>query len=171
MLAASMGRADVMRALLAAGADANATRNDGGTALMAAEGNIRPEAVQVQLPAMADVNAMDSEGSTALMLTVPDTQMVTPRHISSGELARMLQEIQSGVKDIRHEPVTLRNTPGGLAGDRNLYSSAMNILQMLLSAGADPAVSRNDGQTAAMLAQDANLHEIAKLLEPGLADR
>jgi ankyrin repeat protein len=58
-----------------------------------------------------------------------------------------------------------------LAGDRNLYSAALNILQMLLSAGADPAVRRNDGRTAAMLAQDANLHEIAKLLEPGLADR
>jgi ankyrin repeat protein len=171
MLAASMGRADVMRALLAAGADANARRNDGGTALMAAVANIRPEAVQVLLTAMADVNAVDSDGSTALMLTVPDSQMVRPLHISSGELARMVQEVQSSVKDIRYEPVTLRNTPGGLAGDRNLYPAAMNILRMLLGAGAEPAVTRNDGRTAAILAQDANLHEIAKLLESGLADR
>jgi ankyrin repeat protein len=171
MLAASMGRADVMRALLAAGADANARRNDGGTALMAAVANIRPEAVQVLLTAMADVNAVDSDGSTALMLTVPDSQMVRPLHISSGELARMVQEVQSSVQDIRNEPVTLRNTPGGLAGDRNLYPAAMNILRMLLGAGAEPAVRRNDGRTAAILAQDANLHEIAKLLESGLADR
>jgi ankyrin repeat protein len=169
MLAAAMGRADVMRALIAAGADANAKRNDGGTALMVAVASFRAEAVQVLLTAKADVNAIDNSGSTALMLTVPDSQMARPLHISSSAIARMLQEAESNVQGIRYAPVTLLNTRGGLAGDRILYPVAMDIVRMLLGAGADPAIRRDDDRTAAMLAQNANLAELAKLLDPAVA--
>ncbi|HUG72241.1 MAG TPA: ankyrin repeat domain-containing protein, partial [Steroidobacteraceae bacterium] len=169
MLAAARGRADVMRALLAAGADANAKRNDGGTALMAAVANIRAEAVQVLLTAKADVNAVDNNGSTALMLAVPDSQMASPLNIPSSEIARMLQEAESKVQGIRYAPVTLRSTRGGLASDRILYPAATDIVRMLLGAGADPAIRRSDDRTAAMLAREANLADMSKLLDPAVA--
>lgn len=71
MLAAERGQVDIMRALLAAGANPNATRDDGITTLMhaAASGDAAP--VKVLLDAHADVNARASgSGITALRVAV-----------------------------------------------------------------------------------------------------
>jgi uncharacterized protein len=60
---------DVVQALIAKGADVNAKRNDGLTALMTASRRDRIDVVQALLDRGADVNAKDNSGLTALMWT------------------------------------------------------------------------------------------------------
>ena len=65
--AAKNGQTEKVKALLDAGANANAKDEDGRTALMwAASKRGRTDAVQVLLDAGADVNAKDNVGKTAL---------------------------------------------------------------------------------------------------------
>ena len=65
--AAERGDAAEVRALLGAGAEVNAARGDGATALLLASQNGHPEVVVALLRARADVNARDGYGDTALM--------------------------------------------------------------------------------------------------------
>jgi len=65
--AAQEGHADVVRALLDKGADVNAKRRDGWTALMIAANNGHADVVHALLDKGADVNAKDNDGVTALM--------------------------------------------------------------------------------------------------------
>ena len=70
MCASSTGHLDVVRALLAANADVNATNAHGNTALMYASkgwNHSHLEVVQALLAAKADVNAKDADGDTALI--------------------------------------------------------------------------------------------------------
>ena len=77
MTAASSGDANELQTLLDAGADVNATGDDGETALMAAATRGHSEAAQTLLDAGADVNASADNGETALMYAAlrghPDT--------------------------------------------------------------------------------------------------
>ncbi|MGD0201363.1 MAG: ankyrin repeat domain-containing protein, partial [Bryobacteraceae bacterium] len=57
-----------VKALLAAGSDVNAKRDDGATALMLASQYGRQEVVRALLDAQADVNAKRGDGATALMV-------------------------------------------------------------------------------------------------------
>jgi ankyrin repeat protein len=70
MLAASKGDAATVKALLAAGANPNATARDGRTALMEAASQGSLEAVQALLAAGANVNARTAAGATALQQAV-----------------------------------------------------------------------------------------------------
>jgi ankyrin repeat protein len=67
MRASAKGHIVVVQALLAKGADVNAKRNDGTTALMQASFNGQIKVVQALLDKRADVNAKESHGWTALM--------------------------------------------------------------------------------------------------------
>ena len=62
MLAAAHKQADVMRLLLAAGADVDAKNDDGSTALMAASHKGDINVVRLLLDAKADVNIRDRDG-------------------------------------------------------------------------------------------------------------
>ncbi|XP_071068851.1 KN motif and ankyrin repeat domain-containing protein 2 isoform X3 [Dasypus novemcinctus] len=71
MLAASHGRADVVRALLACEADVNAQDEDGSTALMCACGHGHREVTALLLAAPGcDIALADRDGSTALMVAL-----------------------------------------------------------------------------------------------------
>jgi ankyrin repeat protein len=67
MLASEQGHLEIVRALIAAGADVNAKTSRGETALMDASDNGNPEIVQALLAAKADLNAEDEMGRTAMM--------------------------------------------------------------------------------------------------------
>ena len=62
------GKYDSVKALIAAGADANAIAVDGSTALMSAANSddANPDCVKALINASANVNAQDKEGKTAL---------------------------------------------------------------------------------------------------------
>ena len=66
MAASYKGHRDLVQALLAKGADANAKANDGVTALMLASRQGHREVVQALLARGADVNAKANDGRTAL---------------------------------------------------------------------------------------------------------
>ena len=65
--AAAYSLNDMVKALLAQGADINARENDGGTALIVATWLGHTDTVQVLLAQGADVDAKDNRGGTALM--------------------------------------------------------------------------------------------------------
>src|ERR1019366_2622233 len=68
MAASQNGHLEVVQALLAAKADANAkSRDDGTTALIIASQKGHVKIVQALLAAGADVNATERKGTTALM--------------------------------------------------------------------------------------------------------
>ncbi len=65
--AASYGHTEIIKELIAAGADVNVKNNDGETALMSAAIGGRTEVVKILIIAKADVNAQDNKGETALI--------------------------------------------------------------------------------------------------------
>ena len=67
-IAAFWGRLEVVEFLVGAGADVNATNNDGDTALHLAAWEGHLEVVEFLVGAGADVNAADDDGDTALHL-------------------------------------------------------------------------------------------------------
>jgi len=68
MVAAERGYTEVVKALIDSGADVNAQRNNGWSALIHAARYGRTETVRVLMDAGADVNAKSNDGKTALML-------------------------------------------------------------------------------------------------------
>jgi ankyrin repeat protein len=73
MLAARAGRTDVMKALIAAGADAKLKAQDGTTLLMSAVGSARVEAVRLAWEYDQDVRAVTTGGATLMHASVTGT--------------------------------------------------------------------------------------------------
>jgi serine/threonine-protein phosphatase 6 regulatory ankyrin repeat subunit B len=65
LVAAGNGCGDVVKALIAAGANVNAKASDGGTALIAASSD-HPDLVSILIAAGANINAQDDHGVSAL---------------------------------------------------------------------------------------------------------
>ena len=70
MLAAEAGNVDIVKMLLAAGANVNAKDFDGDAVLVWAMGEGHVDVVEVLLAAGADVNAKNNDGDTVLMQAV-----------------------------------------------------------------------------------------------------
>lgn len=70
MIASDRGYLDIVKTLLAKGAEVNAKSDDAKTALMAAAYNGHAEVIKVLLNAGADVNARNKWGTTALTLAM-----------------------------------------------------------------------------------------------------
>ena len=68
IIASQRGYLDIVKALIAAGADVNAASKDGNTALTVASSNGHLEVVKALIAKRADVNAADKDGNTALIL-------------------------------------------------------------------------------------------------------
>lgn len=134
MLAAERGHVDIMRALLAAGANPNAARDDGVTTLMhaAASGDAAP--VKLLLDARAEVNARASQsGITALRVAV-----------AAGATACARSLLEAGAKrdDI------------DASGARLLFTAAstgsVEMMELLLVAGEDVNHRRSIGGFTAL---------------------
>ena len=135
------------QALLDAGANPDATRDDGTTALMAAAVKGYPEVAKALLAAGANPNAARDDGFTVLMWA---TQEGRP------EIAKML--LAAGAN-----PNAARDS-GWTALAAATLKRYPEIAKMLLAAGANPNVVTDNGSTALMSAAENGYPEVAKVL-------
>ena len=141
--AARDGHAEVVRLLLAAGADVNAQNQFGYTALMGAAFHGHFEVVRLLLAAGADVNTQDQGGSTALILAAIN---------GHAEVVRLL--LAAGAN------VNLQNQAGRTALMWAAQDGRADVVRLLLAVGAElPAASRiSVAANATIQAVLANLH-------------
>lgn len=140
----------VVQRLLDHGADPNARSQNGMTPLHAAIlGNTSLDVVSVLIKAGADPNARDSEGWTPLMfacaVTGKDQQI-----ISAMKAAGVNVEDQAAV-EAAYRSQNPKSNRHVLRWDaktvvQNVFR--MKTAELLLDAGADPSLKRNDGFTA-----------------------
>lgn len=134
--AVRLGRIDAVRALLAAGADVNATDARGTTALMAVAGQARADIIRTLLAAGADPNARDPYGMTALMLAAQVRQLDNMRAL-----------LAAGADPNARSANGLVYPLGAAVLSR--YALAV---QLLLDARAHPNLADIDGVTPLMVA-------------------
>ena len=179
--AAHAGDLARVKALIAAGADANAKNTDGGTALMAASGKGHLEVVQALLAARADANARAGNGSTALTFATTlghlgvvqallaakaDANAKTDRAVTVLMLAS-----DNGYREIvqaflaAKADVNAKDAKGITALMAASGKGHLEVVQALLAAKADANAKTNMGATALMLASFGSHREVVKLLK------
>ena len=170
MYAARDGAADAVGALADAGADLNASDPDGTTALMYAIINAHFDTAAVLIEKGADPNVSDSTGTTALysavdmhtmgpMLSRPSPKLVDK--LDSADVVRLLVAKGANVNARLKRPIIGRHhTPTGDASlgegttplARAAKSNDLQLMKVLLDAGADPKLTLKDRTTVLMIA-------------------
>ncbi len=170
MYAARDGALDAAAALADAHADLNATDPDGTTALMYAITNAHFDTAAVLIEKGADPNVADSTGTTALysavdmhtlgpMLSRPSPKLVDK--LDAADIVRLLIAKGANVNARLKRPIIGRHhTPTGDASlgegttalARAAKSNDLQLMRMLLDAGADPKLTLKDRTTVLMIA-------------------
>src|SRR5262245_54716378 len=170
MYAARDGATNAIAALTNAKADLNATDPDGTTALMYAIINAHFDTAAVLIEKGADPNVADSTGTTALysavdmhtmgpMLSRPSPKLVDK--LDSADIVRMLIAKGANVNARLKRPIIGRHhTPTGDASlgegttplARAAKSNDLQLMRLLLDAGADPKLTLKDRSTVLMIA-------------------
>lgn len=169
LFAVRAGSLDTVKALLDAGADVNDTLSDGESALVVATGNAHWEVANLLLDRGADPNHAGA-GWNALHQTVHSRRPnlgYTPGPVPTGSLdsievvkkliakgidvnARMTK---NGMKDGQRNRVNRLGATAFFLGAKN---TDLEVLKVLLDAGADVTIPSADGTTPLMVA--AGLH-------------
>ncbi|MCX6877507.1 MAG: ankyrin repeat domain-containing protein [Verrucomicrobia bacterium] len=149
--AAEVGRVDLLKLLVAAGADLKATQQDGRNALYLAAGSECPEAVQFLLDQKLGVNALSDFGGTAL------TNAAGAGRLESVTLLLRAGATVNGA-DRRKGMTALMCAACGIRaphplGDRlvrepGATADYQKIVALLLDAGADVRAKDSEGKTA-----------------------
>lgn len=147
MEATDNGDAEMVLALLAAGADVNLRGESGRTALTSLSDETTAEAVRALLAAGALVNLWDSDGVTALMRAA---------ELEKGDVLRLL--LGAGAQ------LDAADALGRTALMAAAYDGKPENVRALLAAGADWARRDEDGATALKLAREAGHGEVVRLL-------
>ena len=170
MYAARDGAIDAVRALAESNADLNLTDPDGTTALVLAIINAHFDTAAALLEKGADPNVVDSTGMTALyaavdmhtlgpMLSRPSPKLVDS--IDAADLTKLLLARRANPNARLKRPMIGRHhTPTGDASlgegttplARAAKSNDLQVMRMLLEAGADPTLTLKDRTTVLMIA-------------------
>ena len=151
---ATKGQTGLLEVLIEQGYDVNATRGDGGTALMGAAMNNHVETSTLLIEKGADLNMQTTDtGVTALLLAV------IPGHVETVELL-----MKHGA-----DPELLTKE-GANALMYAADEGHMKVVKTLLKHGADPLFVRN-GKSALTFARDKSHPEIIEVLEEAAAHR
>jgi excisionase family DNA binding protein len=145
--AISAGDPDEVRALLAAGADANAKDAEGWTALMLVTVKGHLDVARELLKAGADLNARNQKGWTALRFAVS---------MDDAEALRLLLEAGADLNG--------QDAEGDTALMQAAREKSMESLKLLLAHGADVNVRNRSGETALKIATSHGHHEIIRAL-------
>jgi uncharacterized protein len=160
MTAARAGNAEVVRMLLARGADANARESSlGETALMWAAAENHPEAVRVLIEHGADPNARSEtlvypkdrfglEGVTTILPHGSWTALMYAARQGSLEAARALAESKADLN--------LADPDGTTALELAILNGHYDTAAMLTQKGADPNIADSTGAAALYAAVDMN---------------
>jgi hypothetical protein len=145
-LAVDMGKADVVKLLLAHGADKNGKDNYGQSLIMTAASNHHLDVLAALIAAGADVSA-------------PNQYRITPLAVAAeqGHLDEVNMLVAAGAK------VNARDTAGGTALSVAILRGYQEIVAALLDAGADVKRDKDD-----LLALAADKPEIKAMLEKAL---
>ncbi len=148
--AAMRGDRDAVRALLKQGADANAARGDGMTALHFAAQRGDADLVAMLIYAGANVAAVTRVGS------------YTPLHVASQMgSAAVVEALLKGGADVKARTTSTGVTPLHLAAE----SGSVAVMQLLLDRGAEVDAKEAEwGQTPLMFAAANNRVEAIKVL-------
>jgi ankyrin repeat protein len=162
ILAAQEGHIDVVKALLANGADINAQNSDGDTALIFAVRGGHIDVVKALLDKGADINAKNSDGDTALILAVRgghvDVVNALLAYKVDGKVA-----IDMDLK-VTSYGFSVRGNQGAVALHAAALEGHVGCVEALLDKGADINAWDSNGNTALMLAARAGHEEVVKAL-------
>jgi ankyrin repeat protein len=177
LYAARDGRRESMRLLLDAGADIDQTDANGITPLLMAISNNHPETALLLVERGADVRAMDWYGRTALWAAVEARNMDVDNatfvnSVDRGPFLPLIRELLRAGSDVNARlietpPIRRHMLPitGSLAwvdftGQTPFLAAALaadlDVMRMLLEAGADPRIPTFEGTTALMAAAGVN---------------
>lgn len=145
--AAATGNLEMVRTLLAAGAEPNARNSRGTTALMRLDDDAGAELVRTLLAAGAKVNLKNEEGQTALHVAA---------EFQTAEALGVLLEAGAKVNASDKEG----KTPLMIAAEEN----RLDNVKALIAAGADPDRRSKEGETALKLAREYEYWEVIAAL-------
>jgi len=138
---------EIVRVLLRAGADVNATNETGGTPLMFLRDNATVDLVRELLSAGVKVNARDESGGTALMNAASQNKYEVVKEL-----------IEAGAK------FDLHDTEGRTALMFAATNEDSRIAKLLIDAGADINETDHDGKAALSMAAEQGDPETVKIL-------
>lgn len=146
--AAKLGQVDVVRALLAQGADVNAKDTHGGSALEAAAFAGNADIALVLLERGAEVNSKDKYGNTALMCAAFN---------SKTDVVRLLLKRGADI----HAKANNGDTALLMAAK---FEGREDVVRVLLDGGADVSAKDEAGFTALLAAAYAGKPDVVRLL-------
>jgi len=158
MLAARQGDVGLARILAGAGADVDATAGDGKTALALAVFNGNYELASYLVDRKADVNRADAQRFTPLFWAVDRRNMETapnfPWMVTADPMPLIRKMLDAGA----NPNALVNNTPRARMREgsprivfatalmRAAFAADLELVQLLLERGADPAIVSRDGE-------------------------
>jgi ankyrin repeat protein len=164
MFAARDGGLELVRILVAAGADVDAVVGDGKTALALAIFNGNYDVASFLVDRHADVNKADAQRFTPLFWAVDRRNMETapnfPWMVTADPVPLIRQLLDAGA----NPNALVNNTPRGRMREgsprivfatalmRAAFAADLELVKLLLERGADPTIVSRDGETMASAA-------------------
>ncbi len=155
---AGEGHTSILRLLLERGANVHLSTNDGTTALMNAAANGRLEHVRLLLQAGARLDRRNQAGETALIQAIKfGRPQVVDFLLAQGADPNLYSQEEVQALD-RMTPLMYAAEYGGVV------DGSTAITRALLEYGAEPNITRRNGDTALAIAKRKGYRQIATLL-------